>query len=251
MGTITCKISRYWPKETIDFLEDNWKLSNKVIGRKTDKNPKAVGDKRRALGLPLRECDVTPLSFFQKQLIFGFLLGDGSIVKGKEDKNCRFSEAHSIKQKEYLLFKYEKLKPYSGKFIEYPGKYGTECKFSAKAHPIFNSFRKMFYDENGRKVIKFSTLRQITDPLALAIWFGDDGSNDVWDCRLATASYSIKEIKRLIKWLIATFGIKGFLHKHGKYWYISIRQDKFKFSKLIRSYLPKSMHYKLFQKHES
>ncbi len=248
MGTITYKVSRYWPKEAIKSLKNNWKLSNRVIGKKINKNLKAVGDKRRALGLPLRECDVTPLSFFQKQLIFGSLLGDGSIVKGKEDKNCRFSEAHSIKQKEYLLFKYEKLKPYSGKFIEYLGKYGAECKFSAKAHPIFNSFRKMFYDETGRKVIKFSTLKQITSPLALAIWFGDDGSNDTWDCRLATASYSIEEIKRLIKWLTVTFGIKSFLHKHGKYWYMSIRRDKPKFIKLIKPYLPKVMHYKLSQK---
>lgn len=248
MGTITPKISRYWPREKLEFLKNNWKLSNKEIAGKINKCPKDVGDKRRALGLPLRECDVIPLTSFQKQLIYGSLLGDGSIVKGKEDKNCRFSEAHSIKQKEYLLFKYKKLKPYSGKFIKYPGKYGMECKFSTKAHPCFNTFRKMFYDKNGRKFIKFSTLEQIIHPLALAMWLGDDGSNDVWDCRLATAKYSVKEIKYLIKWLKDIFKIKSFLHKHGEYWYISIRKDRPKFTRLIKPYLPKVMHYKLFKK---
>lgn len=245
MGTITNKISIFWPKEKIEFLKNNWRLINREIGMKIDKDPQAVSAKRRALGLPLRECDVTPLSFLQKQLIFGSLLGDGSVVKGKEDKNCRFSEAHSIKQKEYLLFKYEKLKPYSGKFIEYPGKYGIECKFSTKAHPSFNLFRKMFYAKNGRKVIRPSTLEQITHLLALAMWFGDDGSNDVWDCRLATAKFSVEEIKCLINWLMTTFRIESFLHKHGKYWYISIRHDRSKFKKIIKPYLPKVMHYKL------
>lgn len=106
----------------------------------------------------------------------------------------------------------------------------------------------MFYDENRRKIIKFSTLKHITHPLALAMWFGDDGSDDVWDCRLATAKYSVEEIKCLIKWLLATFRIESFLHKHGKYWYISIRNDRSKFKKLIKPYLPKVMNYKLILK---
>lgn len=99
MGTITKMASRYWPKEKIDFLKRNWTLSNREIGKKLDKRHKAVCDKRRALKLPFRVCDVKPLTYLQKQIIYGSLLGDGSIVRGKEDKNCRFSEAHSKKQK--------------------------------------------------------------------------------------------------------------------------------------------------------
>lgn len=246
MGTITNKVSRYWPEEKILFLKNNWRLSNRKIGKKLKKVPRSVWDKRRALGLPLRECDAVPLSFLQKQLIFGSLLGDGSIVKGKEDKNCRFSEAHSIKQKEYLLFKYKKLQPYSGKFIKYPRKDGgTDVKFSTKAHSNFNLFKEMFYDKNGRKIIKSSALKHITHPLALAMWFGDDGSNGVWDCRLATAKYSIEEIKCLIKWLKVTFRFESFLHKHGRYWYLSIRKDRVRFKILIKPFLPKVMYYKL------
>ena len=120
-----------------------------------------------------------------------------------------------------------------------------ECKFSTKAHPCFNTFRKMFYDEGGKKIIKTSTLGYITHPLALATWFGDDGSNDKWDYRLATANFSVKEIKLLIRWLKRTFGIKSSLHKHGKYWYVSIRKDKLNFKRLIRLYLPKVMSYKI------
>jgi len=246
MGRITPKITRYWQKESLEFLKNNWKLNNKEIGRTINKHPQAVCVKRRALGLPFRECDVTPLSFFQKQLIFGSLLGDGSIVKGKSDKNCRFSEAHSIKQKEYLLFKCEKLKPYSGKFIEYPGKYGMECKFSSKNHSCFNVFKKMFYSKSGKKVIKFTTLKHIIHPLALAMWFGDDGSKEKREYRLATASFSKKEVKLLIKWLKKVFSIESSLLKHGKYWYIAIRKDRWKFTKLVKPYLSKGLNYKLF-----
>jgi len=249
MGTITPRVSIFWPEESVEFLKKNWKLSNKEIGKKINKHPKAVCEKRRALGLPFRECDIVPLSFLQKQLIFGSLLGDGSIVRGKEDKNCRFSEAHSIKQKDYLLFKHKKLIPFSGKVIEYPRKDGgRDVKFSTKAHPVFNSFRKMFYNKDGKKIIRPSTLKHITHSLALAMWFGDDGSKEETEYRIATAKFSKKEIKLLIGRLKKVFSIQGFLHKHGKYWYLAIRKDKVKFKKLIKSYLPKGLHYKLLKK---
>ncbi len=250
MGTITNKITIYWPKEKVDFLKNNWRLTNREIAKKIDKQSKDVCEKRRALGLPFRECDVVPLSFLQKQLIFGSLLGDGSIVRGKEDKNYRFSEVHSVKQKEYLLFKYKKLKSYSGKFIEYSRKDGgKDVKFSTKAHTCFNEFKKMFYGKNGRKVIKSTTLKNIKHPLALAIWFGDDGSKEKSSYRIATGAYSVKEIKRLIKWLKNSFSIKSYLHKHGKYWYLSIREDRWKFTKLITPYLHKGLRYKLLKKY--
>ncbi|MFH1714397.1 MAG: hypothetical protein ABH831_02280, partial [Candidatus Nealsonbacteria bacterium] len=234
MGTITNKISRYWPKDKIDFLKNNWQLTNKKIAKKINKQPKDVSDKRRALLLPLRECDAVPLSFNQKMILCGSLLGDGSIVRGKEDKNYRFSEAHSVKQKAYLLFKHEQLKPFSGKFIEYPGKYGAEVKFSTKAHLIFKEFREMFYNIKGRKTIKSASLNKINHPLALAIWFGDDGNKEKDSYRIATGAYSVKEIELLIKWLKNFFGIRSYLHKHGKYWYLSIREDRLKFTKLIK-----------------
>lgn len=150
MGRITPKITRYWLKESLEFLKNNWKLNNREIGRIINKHPQAVSVKRKALGLPFRECDVTPLSFFQKQLIFGSLLGDGSIVKEKS---------------------------------EY---------------------------------------------------------------RLSTACFSKKEVKLLIKWLKKAFSIESSLRKHGKYWYIAIQKDRWKFTKLVKSYLSKGLNYKLF-----
>lgn len=248
MGTITSGISRYWSAQKIDFLKNNWKLSNKEVAKQIDKEPRDVGDKRRALGVPLRECDIVPLTFLQKQLIYGSLLGDGSIVRGKEDRNCRFSEAHSVKQKDYLLFKHRQLEPFSGKLIEYPRKDGgRDVKFSTKAHPCFNKLRMMFYDKGGKKIIKLGTLKQITHPIALAMWLGDDGSKEKDSYRIATAAYSVQEIKTLIRWLKDFFNINGYLHKHGKYWYLSIREDRMKFTKLIKSYLPKGLDYKLFK----
>lgn len=247
MGTITNKITRYWPEKDIDFLKKNWRLSSTELAKIMKRDMHGIADKRKILRLPKRECDIVPLTFYQRMILCGSLLGDGSIVKGKEDKNCRFSEAHSIKQKEYLLLKHKQLKPFSGKFIEYPRKDGgRDVKFSTKAHPCFNDLRIMFYDKNGRKIIKFSTIKQITHPISLAMWFGDDGSKEKDSYRIATAAYSIQEIKILIKWLKDFFGIKGYLHKHGKYWYLSIREDRLKFTQLIKRYLPKGLHYKLF-----
>jgi hypothetical protein len=246
MGRTTNKITRYWSKKNISFLKNNWRLNNIELARIMGRDMHGILDKRKALGLPKRECDKVPLSFYQKMILYGSLLGDGSIVKGKEDRNYRFSEAHSLKQKEYLLFKHDKLKPFSGKFIEYYGKYGKEVKFSSRAHPIFKEIRKMFYDSSGKKIIRAVSLKKITHPLALAIWFGDDGNKEKYSYRIATGSYSKKEIKRLIKWLKDFFGIRSYLHKHGIYWYLSIREDRMKFTKLIAIFVHKNLKYKLF-----
>jgi len=249
MGTITNKVTRYWSKKDINFLKNNWRLSNRELARVMMRDRRGITDKRKVLGLPTRECDIVPLTSYQKTILCGSLLGDGSIVRGKEDKNYRFSEAHSIKQKEYLLFKHEKLKPFSGKFIEYPRKDGgKDVKFSTKAHLIFKEFRRMFYNTEGKKTVKSASLSKITHPLALAIWFGDDGSKEKDSYRIATGTYGIKEIKRLIKWLKNYFNIKSYLHKHGKYWYLSIREDRWKFTKIINPYLHKGLRYKLFKK---
>ena len=247
MGTVTDKITRYWSKGEINFIKRNWRLSSVELSKVMKRDMHGIVDKRRALNLPKRECDIVPITFKQKMILYGSLLGDGSIVSGKEDRNCRFSEAHSVKQKDYLLFKHKQLEPFSGKFIEYPRKDGgRDVKFSTKAHSCFNKLRMMFYDKSGRKIIKFSTLKKITHPIALAMWFGDDGSKEKDSYRIATAAYTVQEIKTLIKWLKDFFNINGYLHKHGKYWYLSIREDRTRFTKLIKSYLPKGLYYKLF-----
>ena len=48
------------------------------------------------------------------QVLYGSLLGDGSLQKNTLNSNAFFQEGHSIKQEEYLIWKannLEKLKP--------------------------------------------------------------------------------------------------------------------------------------------
>ncbi|MBD3261649.1 MAG: hypothetical protein GF334_08220, partial [Candidatus Altiarchaeales archaeon] len=52
-----------------------------------------------------------PLDPLQEQLLVGSLLGDGSLSAPKNSKGARYSEGHSEKQKEYLRWKRDKLKP--------------------------------------------------------------------------------------------------------------------------------------------
>lgn len=246
MGSFSNTVSRYWSKEEIEFLRAHSFMRGTELAALM-KRGRGINDKMRALGFPRRECDTVPLTDFQKQLIYGSLLGDGSIGRGVKDKNYRFSESHSLKQREYLLFKYEQLKPYSGKFIEYPTKWGGEVKFSTHNHEEFTKIRPLFYSKNGKKMIKASTLRLINHPIALAVWIGDDGSKEKDSIRIATASYTVKELRLLINWLEDYFRITAYFHKHGQYWYLSIRrEDRFVLSDLVRDFLPRSMHYKLF-----
>lgn len=247
MGRVTNSVdTRWWTQKNVKFLKANRFRKRTAIARMLKRDHSGVAAKMRALGLSKRKCDEVPLTSFQKQLMYGSLLGDGSIALGNSDKNPRFSEGHSLKQKNYLLFKYKKLKPYSGKFIEYKTKWGGEAKFSTVNHKEFHAIRSMFYNRRGKKVIKKLTLLQIIHPVALAMWFGDDGSKEKNSYRLATGAYSIAELKYLIRWLKNKFHINAYLHKHGKYCYLSIREDRFLFTKIVKPHLPKSMHYKLF-----
>lgn len=95
------------------------------------------------------------------QLLLGSMLGDGSITKRGAGKHCRFSLAHSAKQKDYIQHKHEIFKSYGlanklsfntirnkrykdGKFHEY--------RFKTKGAPIFSRYRELFYPE-GKKII--------------------------------------------------------------------------------------------------
>ena len=221
MGRVTNKTStRWWSAKDIAFLKFHRFAKRTEIAKLMGRDHSGVCAKMRALGIAKRKCDTVSLTLEQKQLIFGSLLGDGTIARGNSDKNPRFSEGHSIKQKDYLLFKHKALKPFSGKFIEYNTKWGGEVKFSTCNHPEFMPFRKMFYNRAGKKIIKSSTLFKITHPLALAMWFGDDGNKEKYSCRLATGAYSVQELNNMIHWLKKIFRIRAYLHKHGKYYYL-------------------------------
>lgn len=117
------------------------------------------------------------LSQEQQQVILGGLLGDS--YYNKKRKIIRFS--HSIKQEEYLNWKYSFFndndisKIYSRYYqAGYENRYFEVKNIDNKLNDLYVYLNKHLYSNNGRKKISLKYLRQL-DSLGLAIWWMDDG----------------------------------------------------------------------------
>lgn len=187
------------------------------------------------------------------EIIFGSLLGDGHLAKLKN--GIRFEACHCIHQKEYLFWKYQELKDFTGAQPHcteiwdkrYKKRY-KQYRFKTKIHPFFNSFYKFFYGNKGKKEIRkeFSVLFQ--SPLSLAVWFMDDGGrrNDSYGIFLNTLSFTLDEHKILQTSLRKNFSLDSRIHwvQDGYRLYIPSKNVKY-FSKIVYPYILSSMKYKL------
>lgn len=138
-------------------------------------------------------------SLEQQSIITGSMLGDGHISE-KRYGNCYFQKNQCGAHRDYVLWHCHKFKEFARPFKEGDnyalGKKYSRAIFSTKAMPEFTALRKLWYPE-GKKIVP----RTIEiDPLALAIWYFDDGSNNVRkrQCRLATYCFSKDDCEFLV-----------------------------------------------------
>jgi recombination protein RecA len=113
------------------------------------------------------------LSQMQVQVILGALMGDGSLSKPvrKEDESARFRMGHGKKQAAYLDWKISMLANIQ------------HCRTSNAKGAVFADFtplaelaelREAVYFGDGKKHLTWDYLKSLT-PLALAVWYMDDG----------------------------------------------------------------------------
>ena len=109
-------------------------------------------------------------SYKLNQFVIGCILGDGYITK-----NGSLQIDHSLKQKEYVHFKYAFLKSYNvaGKapkivycYDKRTNKTYQSIRFYTKCH--FQQLRSIFY-ATGKKEVPKDIQKYLNSPLALAI----------------------------------------------------------------------------------
>jgi len=126
--------------------------------------------------LEARLPDLTPE---QRELIMGSLLGDGW-MQATSEASARFAEGHSLAQEDYLLWKYEILKPYAGSVRTGSKTVGTNVflskSFTTSSCPQLRPFYDLFYPAPERKRKFPENLPSLMTPLMLAVWYMDDGS---------------------------------------------------------------------------
>lgn len=186
----------------------------------------------------------------KRGIICGMLLGDG----GKCRNN--FFIQHSVKQKEYALFKKQLLETITNKPVntrQWRNQQGYELfRIEPKLTPLTRVMVKRCYPGGvktlSRKFLEYLTLQ------GLAIWFMDDGSksfkkigNKVHAVEVTLNTYLSKEENEII--------IDFFKEKWGINWGLNKSKDKYRlrmgtcearrFFSLIEPFIIDSMRYKI------
>ena len=116
----------------------------------------------------------------QRAILAGTILGD-AFVQQTGSKNARLRLEHGEKQKDYLLWKgqqfprlfngtptrIERVHPQTKKTYTY-------WRWQSNATPELGSWRATFYPE-GKKRIPENLAERVRLPIALAVWYMDDG----------------------------------------------------------------------------
>lgn len=188
----------------------------------------------------------------QRQIIIGKLLGDGHLETRDSGRTYRLKVEHSIEQKEYVDWFYDEFKDWiltkpQSKEQTVKGKKYQKYWVNTVSSGSFRFYGHQFY-KNRKKTVPKLIHRWLT-PLALAVWFMDDGSIKSKNHRariLNTQGFSKSEVERLINALEEKFNIECKLRKQKEGYQIMILSEGIvKFVKLIRQYLHPMFLYKI------
>ena len=221
------------------------------------------GIKRKGANFIKRKKTEIPLTQRQKEILYGTMMGD---AKALSPSAAHFK--HSIKQKEYLFWKWEEFKNLCNgynlkKYSQYDKRYNkfyTGWSFYTKANTDIEECIKEFY-KSGTKEVTKKILEHLT-PLSIAVWFQDDGYADrnkngyISNFIFCTDSFSKESCDLIIKWFKDKYSIESHLRKRKLKNRIGYRivinsETMFDFMDLIESYILLGMKYKIKYKIEN
>jgi len=193
------------------------------------------------------------LTQVHRNVIVGSILGDGCMERN--GRYVRLKIGHGLKQQDYVQWKSKLLEPFcahqprfvKGAIHRRTGIRYSRIEVSTFSLPVFEEYWQKFYVQ-GKKKIPKDIDELLTDPLAVAIWFMDDGykRNDCNALRINTDSFSYEEQEILQECLIKNFDISTRIHRKGKFWNIYIPSTQAsKFCELVKPYIVPAMKYKI------
>lgn len=197
------------------------------------------------------------LSEVQKQVLVGTLLGDGCLETQNNGRTYRLKVEHSIKQKDYVDWNYKIFKNWvlTEPKIKEKIILGSKLQnyyFSTLSSGALRFYAQQFY-KNRVKVIP-KIIGKLLTPLALAVWFMDDGSiksNQHRALVIHSQSFAKTDLERIMKVIEEKFGINMVLRKRsdGSGYVIYILSETVdKFIDLVKDLILPSMRYKLGNK---
>jgi hypothetical protein len=232
---------------TITEISLQYKISEPAIARllrTNNRNP--IGNNKKYEILRS-----IPINQEQKDLIYGTVLGDGCLYKDSKNGNFKLSFGQCEKQKDYFLWKVQKLDPYINNWRRSVDKRGNSIMYQTTTicHPELNSIANYFYDKNRKKHIP-NDIDNFLTPIGLAVWIMDDGwLSAKTSIGIATMGFNYDENVILQNALKNVFDIdsKVVQHKYKTKLYYKIvlnKENTIKASEISKPYVVDCMKYK-------
>lgn len=188
------------------------------------------------------------LTEMESEVIYGFLLGDGSIrLSGRY---ASYVEAHCAKQRQYLEWKADLLagllsRGVHDRISKCQGKEYPSVWLTTRTEPVFLEIRKQVYID-GRRTVGSRWLEDIGE-LGLACWYFDCGSyrGSHSAYRITCAGRTAHEKLLLKNFLRNQFGIEAKIQK--RCLWIS-RKGALALTQILRKYVVDCMTYKVMEK---
>lgn len=195
------------------------------------------------------------LSTRQKEILFGMVLGDAYVQKtGKNNSRLRLE--HSLKQKDYIDWKYNQFqnvfqsKPVSVKRVHPKTKRMYEyLRLQSHSSPVFGKLQKTFYNTDGKKILPENLQKILMSPLTIAVWYMDDGYYDKRDKSALIYLHRLadEELDRLVQVFYQQHDIvaKWYCRPDKQACQLNFTgKNKDRLMELINPYLVSSMRYK-------
>ena len=191
-------------------------------------------------------------------LLFGSLLGDSwAECRNKNTSSIRFILQQENSNVAYLCWfhQYLALRGYCSpktpkKYTRISSKNKVRYYYKIATYSFSNLkwLYDAFYKNKIKEIPNNETLEKLLTPLAIAIWFMDDGSRASAGAKIATNSFKIEDIKRIIYVIKKLYNINTSINKCGKkdqYIIYFSKANMPLLSNLIKKHLVPSMYYKL------
>ena len=191
-------------------------------------------------------------------LLFGSLLGDThGQVRSSSTNSVRFTFRQSNRNVEYLMWFHKYLadrgycnskKPIMKKTIGRGNKIHFYYRINTYSYRNLFWFYNLFYKNKIKHIPENEYLRQFLTPLALAIWFMDDGFRQSAGVGFGTHCFQKKDLERLVLILKEKYDLNISMHrkiKEDQFTLYIPKKDMIQFSAIVKRYMVESMHYKL------
>lgn len=158
------------------------------------------------------------LSPEQRSLLVGCLLGDGRLECRSRSATARFRVHHAERHKKYLFWKYNLLKPWVDRSpwqTEWTdrrnGMTYVSWFFHTRTTSAFTPWFHLFYPDGTKRVSE--RIVELIDPMALSVWFMDDGCFQGNCIILNTQSFSFAEHMLMQQFFKRKYGVAPTIQK--------------------------------------